>query len=348
MSSETGPGHIVIGAACGSALWTFEAIRALAQLAPGRDVIVADRTHPLPTDGGGARIILCQYPSQDVIGAIASGSLRPLLLIEDPAEIAGYMMRQAGRSPLEAVRALTASLVANLALAAAPSTRLIEHRAGASARAYVRGIAEALDLTASEAELDRVMAGLARGLPADAGLDAAIASRFPAHFCGPDAGASDPETGAIAKRVAGPLLALARGDSTSPIVWPAEVFLSGDRPNEPAPRITSVAGPARVILYGPYFHLPPAEYVVEAVMSFRGHIDDIPFVLEIRSSECLASARINHRPAGGYRGQFRFSHHNPVDALEIHFRSERGAIDGELSLHELRFFPQTPYFSALA
>jgi hypothetical protein len=143
---------------------------------------------------------------------------------------------------------------------------------------------------------------------------------------------------ATATSVLDPLAALGRGDGVRPIVWPTEVFLSGDKPDHPVPPVAAVAGPPRTLYYGPYFHLPPARYRVELVMGFSPEVADVPFLLEMHANYCLARVRIDRRQSREYRGYFVMNHTDPIATLEIRLRNAVAVAAGHTELIELRFF----------
>lgn len=337
--------HVVIGPPGAFTLWVFDAIKLLAEHSETHTVQVIDRSDPLADDCDSNRIYLTQYPSLALIEAIANGRLQVIRLTESPEDSISYMMTSCGNTRNEALRALSASMVAHLAIAAAADTHTIPRQGDQPVRAYIRYLTMCLNLPHDEPTLDRVHDGLAAGLPKLGALETSMAARFSP--TDDTAVSVDESTQAIIKKMIAPLALMADGNPFQPIIWPTDVFLSGDRPNEPAAAVASVMGPARVIFYGPYFHLPPADYAVEVILAFSGHIDEIPFALEIHGNSCLARARFERRSAGGYRGKFQFRHRNPVDAIEIHLRNEQGAIEGEVALVELRFLPLRPHFNGI-
>ncbi|MEO1206025.1 MAG: hypothetical protein AAFV45_06810 [Pseudomonadota bacterium] len=148
------------------------------------------------------------------------------------------------------------------------------------------------------------------------------------------------EVAAFTEQVTSGFLAMAEGNTNVPIIWPNGIFFLGDAPNERAPPVASIVGPTRTVLYGPYLHLPPGSYDVEIEVAFMGRIDDIPFILEFHAAPntMLAQVRMKGRRSGSYRGRFNLQVLDVKKAIEIRLIPERGAIEGQVALRELRFW----------
>jgi hypothetical protein len=313
--------------------WAFEVVGRLAA-ACGLAVRYLDRTDTIDASPGEPIVHLASYPGRSVIAAIQSGSPATVQLLGDPMRdvssgIAG------GQTLLEAIRAATASATANLAIGRSGRATVIAEDGRRSAVELARDIALGLALPADAARLAAAL-GPDDGLSSSTPLAAVLERRVAAPFV------RDNE--ATVRRLVGdavlPLHSMSIGRFDQPIRWPGELFFSGDRPNQPAPAVMALAGPARVIAYGPYLHLPPAEYAVEVMLEFTGRIEDIPFQLEIHGSRCLARARIDGRPSGSYRGSFGLRVDDPVDAVEARLRVDRGAIEGQVAFGGLSLLPR--------
>ncbi len=336
-------GDIVIGPHSGFTRWVFEAIVRLTDLLPGRAAQQIDRTDSVDFYSEPRTVFLTNYPSRQIVDAIEASDVRVLLVAEDPLDAIQYLRAALDLPAMEALRALTATSVAHLAIGTTRHLHVVRRTGGRPLRDVVSDIARHLGLPLAEDAIVGVAAAMSGTLGPDAGLEAALRQRDDA-YAPPVRGDTQPlaQDGflATASQVLDPLMAMTRGETDRPVVWPTEVFKSGDRPNEPAPRVAEIAGPARNIYYGPYLYLPPARYRVEAVLMFSDDIMDLPFVLEMHSSTWLAKARIERRKANHYRGFFALEHFDPTATIEIRLRNERGVQRGLLSLIELLFFAQ--------
>jgi hypothetical protein len=304
-----------------------------AALTAGMSVRHFDRSDDL-TAGTPASIYLCQYPSISAIDAVRNARLNAVLIAQDPAWSIAEAL-QSGSAPLEAIRAVTASATANLAIGSTSRSRLVFPSPAESAAAVARRLLVAVGLPADPATIAAANDLIGRGLSPEAPLGDVL-TRVSGR--GQPAPLSEMVRDVVAKVTNG-AMAMAQGERGYPIIWPTEVYFSGDRPNEPVDPISAVTGPSRVMIYGPYLHLPPARYTVEIIITFAGRIEDIPFLLELYGGEtCLARVRLDGRKSGGYRGRFDLAVPDPVPPIEVRLRNERGAIEGEVALSELRFY----------
>lgn len=331
---------IVIGAHGTLSLWVFEVVNRIAALAPGRSVRKFDRMDVIEFLAAPRPIILTHYPSKQLIDAIEHGDARVLFVEEQPLELVRYLQAALGLSPIEAIRSQTASAVANLAIGRAETVHYVTRGSERTVGTIVRDIARMLDIALTDQELRAILHTVSGGLGADADLERVL-SNVGDRYCPPDrvpaAAGSDLVT-ASADDVVAPLLAMARGHTSRPVVWPTFVFKHTSQPNAPAPRTAEVAGPARNLYYGPYLHLPPARYRVESILEFSEETKDVPFVIELHGSSWLSQALIPQRKAGHYRGYFELVHNDPIATVEIRLRSIREISRGTLSLIELLFF----------
>ena len=335
MSASSRPGLVVIVTPGPATAWAYNLVNVLAERS--RIAVRAiDRQDAIDTDQP-STIHICQYPSKSVIDAIETGALDAILVVEDPLSSIAHTMGSQGRTFLEALRSLTASWVANLAIGRTSRSRLVFPAYEQPALNTARRLAAGIGINFDHAVMADMVALLAPGIPVQTSLIDTLRAQSPdLRFA--DLGDTERET---VRKVAEAALDMAQGSTDRPIIWPSDVYLSGDRPNEPAPMIAPVMGPSRVMLYGPYLHLPPADFRAQMIVAFSGRIEEVPFLIEIHAgSQCLGRYRIQGRRSGGYRGWFNFRTEDPVAPIEIHFRNERGSIEGEVALVELAFYAE--------
>lgn len=125
----------------------------------------------------------------------------------------------------------------------------------------------------------------------------------------------------------------------SDTAWPLACLFNGDRPGEPAPRVIDLAGPARVLAYGPYFHLAPGAWRARARLRFRADCAGAPFALELHGAARAGRCRFRCAEAGLFAAEFGATIGDPDEPLEIRLVLERGAIEGALSLVDVALGP---------
>lgn len=333
-------GDVVIGPHSGLTRWVFDLVSRLVQHAPDRTTKQIDRTDVVDFYAEPRAVFLTNYPSRQIVDAVESNDVRVLFVGEDPLDAIHYLKSALGLPQMEALRAVTATSVAHLAIGQSKYVKPIMRTTERTIGQISADVAQHLRLRLQPEVVSSVASDVSGGLGPDAPVEDALRARGDAYA--PPIRASgrapaDPFLG-TASEILDPLMAMALGDRVRPVVWPTEVFKFADRPDEPAPRTADVAGPVRNLYYGPYLYLPPAHYRVEAVLSFSDDIKDVPFVLEMHSSTWLARARIEKRKGNDYRGYFALEHFDPTATVEIRLRNERGVDHGRLSLIELLFF----------
>ena len=147
-------------------------------------------------------------------------------------------------------------------------------------------------------------------------------------------GALPPATAKLAELVLQPMLASLRGEAAQ-IVWPRVCFYDGDRPGEVAPEVIDVVGPARVLAYGPYFHLPPGRWRARAVLSFSEAACRNQYALDVFTGEQLARGSLRPEQAGAYAAAIGFRHEAVEQRIEFRLWLVRGAIEGVAAIAQV-------------
>jgi hypothetical protein len=147
------------------------------------------------------------------------------------------------------------------------------------------------------------------------------------------------EDAALMEQVVLPAFRFASTGMRGDVTWPRAVLLWGDHPNEPAPRVLDLTGPARVLCYGPYFRLPPGHWKARVKLAFSPRCKDAPLALEMHGEARHGRCRFRVPGAGLYEAVFPFVIPSPREAIEIRLVSERGAIEGALGIEHATLTP---------
>ncbi len=331
---------VIIGPHGLLAPWLFDVVARLVAYDPSRFILRLDRTDPIEFLTGPKPVVLTSYPSAQIVSAIADHDVGVIYAVEDPLDVSDFMCRALKLQPLEAITAQTSSAVANLAIGAAPHVLYIERSTERNVVNIVQSIVRHLSLDLTNDQIDAVVTAVSRAAGPQATLEEALAARG-GDYARPVRGGGAVAFGEmdfVAVQAIEPLIAMARGSTVRPVVWPTAVFRFGDRPDQPPPRQADIGGPPRNLFYGPYLYLPPARYRAEISLGFSEEVGDIPFSLEFHSSGPLAHARIDKRRADDYRGHCLIDHVDCTASVEIRLRNTKGIKKGRLSLVELTFF----------
>jgi hypothetical protein len=341
-SSVTHPlGDIVIGPDSQLTRWVFDVVRRLAEAGSSRAVAQIDRTDQVEFLAVPHPILLTHYPGNDVVDAIERGDLRVLYVVEDPIDVVLFQRLALSLPTTQSIRAQTASAVANLAIGGREDTLIVDRATDRNVTQVVSRIVEHLEPTIPPTAREAVIEAVAGAAGRRGSLESALADREACYLppSGRGTGTLIDTDLMLAAEIVDPLISMARGRTGRPVVWPTAAFSYADAPGLPAPASADISGPVRTLYYGPYLHLPPARYRVEAILAFSDEIREVAFTIEVHAAHWLARARIEQGRSGAYRGYFFITHHDAVATVEIRLRNEQGVARGRLSLIELMFFP---------
>lgn len=143
---------------------------------------------------------------------------------------------------------------------------------------------------------------------------------------------------ALLRQVLEPMLAFAQG-AREPIVWPLCCFYSGDRMGELAPPIVETSGPARILYYGPYFHLPAGRWQVDVQLFFSNDVPDSLLAAEIYTQHKLTEATLHPRQAGLFEAGMTASVPRPDEWVDFHLCTRFGAFSGQLGMRQVTLTP---------
>jgi hypothetical protein len=257
--------------------------------------------------------------------------------LDEPVDSVRFLKETSGCSFLEALRAQTAAAVVCPALLDNPSVLLVNRSEGGATGGIVAKILEHLrigmPIAAMPSLIDQFIgAAGAAAWPLERAL-----SRQPGYLEPGTASSITSEEAAVIGQVLTPMTRMATWREVKPICWPCSVFLAGDRPNERAPLVAEVIGAARIIFYGPYFHLPAGRWQVRTVFGFSRDIFGTPFSIQVRGSSLVAKAVVKPEGEGIFRGSFLMVHTRPHEPLELQISNTEGAIEGRIGLARVEF-----------
>lgn len=124
--------------------------------------------------------------------------------------------------------------------------------------------------------------------------------------------------------------------------WPRAHLFWGDHPNQPAPAILNLVGPARVIVYGPYFHIPTGYWVVQAQFAFSPAACNATLALEFHGTSRLARCKLQVEHAGIFQIELPLHITSAHETIELRLLLENGAIEGHLGLDDIQIIPIDP------
>ena len=335
--------RIVVGAPGGFAIWTFNMLTALANIAKPEPIEVRllkrlEEVPPAPPRGPG-RLILTHCPTSQIIEALATSPLRFVYLDEPSPLVLKYLVEGAKLPLLQALRVATASYVGNIDFARSANLAVISRDIDLPIAEYLAGLCRFLDIPVSTTDIEHQSAAVSAIGAAGRPIEASIVKLLPNAAETPFA---DPVQGELAARLGGsvidPLIAYLKGTGRSSITLPGDIFniFKLDALYDKFGPQIDLTGPARILLHGPYLYLPRARFSAHFTNVCDRVFDDNTFRIEVHSgSECVARVRYRPGQMRRFTGSFSFTHVDVGAEVQVQTIAERGAIDGVWSLESL-------------
>ena len=127
------------------------------------------------------------------------------------------------------------------------------------------------------------------------------------------------------------------------VTWPPSLFFCGE--NNPFNGPCSLIGPARIVIHGPYLHLPPGGWVATIDFEVADNLSGNIIISEIASSAVLHNEELSQKElargefglptSGGFTFEQAFEVVSPLKSLQIRFSTKEGAIEGSFGLRKV-------------
>ncbi len=301
-------------------VWGFEVLRRV--VAHGHGEVASrwiDRFDPVEPVDGRTAIVNSYFPSRSLSEACLSGESLGILFTTPPTEATAYQMADHGSTFTEALRTVGCSLALLQRFAGRKNILIIDQENGLAARSVVEAIAGHFKIELSPEVVTDIESSLVQ--PGPFAIDTASIPTF------------DGNTTAL-------VLGNATGHLHDPDVplmtlWPHRVFLSGDKPNEAAPLVTDATGASRVLYYGPYLHLAEGRWQASLTLGFSKDAVGLPMKIAAYGPGMLGEASLRAKQEGIFAARFTFTVTEPENPVELHVRTEEGAIEGRIALGQV-------------
>lgn len=119
--------------------------------------------------------------------------------------------------------------------------------------------------------------------------------------------------------------------------WPLEFFT---RPDKRAPRAAfDLTGPARVLFYGPYLHLPVGHWVARTEFEIDGAVSGVEAMTDIYINEVVTEKTFEMPEKGIFAYNLSFRVDDPHFAVQIRLFIKKSAIEGVFLPRSVRVRP---------
>jgi len=318
------PGLRVLGFPGAFVAWGVECVRQiLASNGYAPQISPLDQVSPDSDDAAAdaavaVHILLGHGPVMTPAGTMASAKLPTIVFLDTPAWPVHELL-SSGQDPMDAVRMLTATLAPLAAVLREDGVLLLRRT-------------REMDLSATQSA---IASHLSATRPLPSGVLAACAtidtSSPPPQLVG--------QALSLTRQVLTPLTNLVTGAAHDTLVWPLACFYSGDYPGELASPLMEVVGPARVLYYGPYFHLPRGRWRAEVELFVSGTMRDKMLAIDVFAGEELARRQFRPADGGLLLVSLSFVVDRAEDRLEMRVWLLAGAIEGYLGLRHVSLHP---------
>jgi hypothetical protein len=271
---------------------------------------------------GGSVLMTSDFPDADLAAFVCQSGLPLIVFSDDPAAALAWTAQSREMSAEDATR-FCSRIYASLAPNLAASRKLVVHRRGEAAPERVAaGIIEFL----WPGRGDWLVAG-ALAFLAEAGLlvEPPLAEREPV---------GDEDALAALTSYGEVLL----GRWPEEIDWPLRLFTRPDGSAWTAP--FDLTGPARVVLYGPYMHLPAGDWTARVEFEIDGAVSGVEAMTDVRLNEVVTEKFFEMPAKGIYAYDLNFHVSDPHHAVEIRLFTRRSVIEGVFLPRSVRVRPQ--------
>ena len=306
---------IVLGSLSVLSSWGFDLLRFVFSVSEVPVTVYnVDRNGPIPTPtvDGTRTAIISHFPTQDLLDRAALSTARVIVFLDDPLDSVRFVKDASGCSVLDAIRLSTAAVAGYVAVRGLPSLCIL-HRDLETPGQLLRLVLNHFELSIGEDKVATLAARFWGPEGAAGSLESALKSYVPLYA--PQDRARNPLSSQDAALVDGaltPLLRMMFTHTQETLVWPTRVFHSGDRPEVMAPLLTDLTGGARILYYGPYFHIPVGYWRARLLVAFNQGAVKTPFSAEVNAEKKLAHIIMIPEKKGVFLGSFEFIHENAL------------------------------------
>lgn len=273
-------------------------------------------------------VVGVRQPDAGLLSALASTGAPFVVALDHPRNAAGEILAETGAEVRAVTRAVANSCarlipfpsLAGALLVHADSTRV-------NTAETVLAIARHLGIGGSEVEIARTI----ERLPETCGFWPPTVQATPV----PDT-ASRVMDGAFAGYEE-----CFSGRGLGPIVWTRELFITNG-PNTPPIEAFDITGDARILVYGPYIHLPPGPWLARVHVGVSQEASKCTFLIDAYADGELASVSLQPTREGAYVTDFNFFLSEARgQGLEIRLTVLNNNPSGHLAFGNVRLMPLT-------
>lgn len=325
----------------------IDIVRAIAQVTLGdHSVISANSLDDLKRAWTGLEperrkvvVFFSDYPREEIIRTLRMADAPLLICAEGVSEIADFAMMSRGFGAMAAARFATNGIANLETVMNAPRARaLLAVDKTRTLRSVVEEIIAVYRIKCETDSIDKAMQFLGNDKDSNITLEefvnSSIFSRFKSQ--NEEKNKTDEEANLIT-RLARDYDVILEKTTMKRVSWPRTAFLSFEPLGAVMDGPLQLVGPARLLSFGPYLHLPAGIWTVQIAIEVRDCLSDNRLGIDIASGKVLAAISTTLPAAGVYACQMQIRTTDPMAPIEVRMSLLTGAIEGEILLHSATF-----------
>jgi hypothetical protein len=293
----------------------------------------------MPASARQAVVLYSDCPQPSLTKLLIDTGAAIVVCIDDFAAVVGFQMINTGKDFVASVRMSTLTFTAIEPLLQTRNLLTITAaKYDAPLEEIISELTDFYNIKINPEQFDAILDRLSHGTGRNATLADFIAAEFPEWR--PVETALAALTGSdrkLVENLAQQYSAIAEGRVFDEVYWPRSFFQYGDVPDRSMDGSILLTGPARIVFFGPYLHVPPGAWNAEVQIEVTDCRMDTIAYADIFNGEVVLSAVSMRFPRRGvYAFDIPFETSNPHRPIEIRMHLLKGAIEGELLLHGAR------------
>lgn len=267
-------------------------------------------------------------------------SIPSIILVEDPADITGYIMRERELEWPWAVR-LTNQCVAALSdLFLEQNTLMLKREYELTFEEFFNAVAHHCNIPLSVGQIDEMMrivdpSGV---FSRSTALEDAMTQRLkhvrPVGYVDPKL---TQEELAVMEGIHIPMRDLIACREVSTVALDRQMLISGDRPQSVLYGVIEMLGPARCLCFGPYVHLPCGDWHAVLEFTISENLSGNTFDIDVYHRDVISVESFELPAMGRFAAHVPFRVVDPRDAVQIRLIMREGAIEGVLDVKSITF-----------
>jgi hypothetical protein len=331
----------VFGTPSPISLWGIHAIRTMASVVIGEfDFIEAGVIEDLRAAWDKrvtkTLILFADAPDTAIAKIFASLDIPIILFVDEPSDAVGFSMTARHMDLISAVRHVTMSISALGDLFRLRRAQIIRRDpSNKSVRGLLKAIAGYHDIRLTREQMNETLRRLDPDQTTTA--DCSLEDQIRYHVAGVKpvgfwaAELQNAEQNLVRTVLAG-YEDVTHQLKLNTVTWPREVFYNCNPRGEFLKTPLPLTGPGRFLIYGPYLHLTPGQWIAKVHFEVGENFSGNSILVDVVCRNVITAGRFKLPESGSFEFDLEFETDAPKLPIEVRFVLENGAIEGWFDL----------------